>query len=78
MKCAVFLLECFLLGLSYILFANIANSISFLASMGVTLHGLQIQTNFLIIPVLIIPASVAYAIAKHDLFDVDVYINRPV
>jgi class 3 adenylate cyclase/GAF domain-containing protein len=35
-----------------------------------------IQINFLAIPLLIFPAAIAYAIARHDLFDVDVYIKR--
>jgi phosphoserine phosphatase RsbU/P len=38
--------------------------------------GMRIQTNFLALPLIIFPASIAYAIAKHNLFDVDVYIKR--
>lgn len=40
--------------------------------------GLRIQTNFLALPLIIFPAAVAYAIIKHNLFDVDVYIKRAV
>jgi sigma-B regulation protein RsbU (phosphoserine phosphatase) len=40
--------------------------------------GLRIQTNLLALPLMIFPASIAYAIAKHNLFDVDVYIKRAV
>jgi len=40
--------------------------------------GMRIQTNFLALPLMIFPASIAYAIAKHNLFDVDVYIKRAV
>ena len=40
--------------------------------------GLRIQTNFLALPLIIFPACIAYAIAKHNLFDVDVYIKRAV
>ena len=39
---------------------------------------LPIETNFLAVPVLFFPASIAYAISKHNLFDVDVYIKRTV
>ena len=45
---------------------------------GGTLGGVPIQNNFFAIPLLVFPASVAYAIAKHNLFDVDVYIKRAV
>jgi len=41
-------------------------------------QGVPIQLNFLALPVLIFPASSAYAISKHNLFDVDVYIKRAV
>jgi class 3 adenylate cyclase/uncharacterized protein YigA (DUF484 family) len=37
-----------------------------------------IQINFLAIPIAIFPASIAYAIARHNLFDIDVYIKRAV
>ena len=37
-----------------------------------------IQNNFLAIPITVFPACVAYAIARHNLFDVDVYIKRAV
>jgi len=48
------------------------------ASMGQTLGGIKVITNFSSIPIIIFPASIAYAIAKHNLFDVDVYIKRAV
>jgi class 3 adenylate cyclase len=41
-------------------------------------QGVTIQINFLAIPIAIFPASIAYAIARHNLFDVDVYIKRTV
>src|SRR5438445_810167 len=40
--------------------------------------GVTIQLNFLAIPIMIFPASIAYAIVKHNLFDVDIYIKRAV
>ncbi len=40
--------------------------------------GLRMQTNFLALPLIIFPACIAYAIAKHNLFDVDAYIKRAV
>jgi class 3 adenylate cyclase len=39
---------------------------------------MTIQNNFLAIPITVFPACVAYAIARHNLFDVDVYIKRAV
>lgn len=50
----------------------------YLAVVGSPTIGPAIQNNFLAIPVLIFPAAVAYAIARHNLFDVDVYIKRAV
>lgn len=41
-------------------------------------QGVEIQLNFLAIPIAIFPASIAYAIGRHNLFDVDVYIKRAV
>ncbi len=41
-------------------------------------EGVAIQINFLAIPIAIFPASIAYAIGRHNLFDVDVYIKRAV
>ncbi len=38
--------------------------------------GVAIQINFLAIPIAIFPASIGYAIGRHNLFDVDVYIRR--
>lgn len=43
---------------------------------GTTLLGFQVQANFLAVPITLFPASIAYAIARHNLFDVDVYIKR--
>lgn len=43
---------------------------------GGTLFGVKIETNFLTIPLLIFPASIAYAITRHDLFAIDVIIRR--
>jgi class 3 adenylate cyclase/energy-converting hydrogenase Eha subunit A len=40
--------------------------------------GILIQTNFLTLLLTIFPASIAFAIARHNLFDVDVYIKRAV
>jgi class 3 adenylate cyclase len=39
---------------------------------------LGIVSSFLPIPIVIFPLSIAFAIAKHNLFDVDVYIKRAV
>ncbi len=50
----------------------------FLAIFGITFWGIKIITNFSAIPMVIFPASIAYAIAKHNLFDVDVYVKRAV
>ncbi len=50
----------------------------FAAFLGKTLEGIKIITNFSSIPIVIFPISIAYAIAKHNLFDVDVYIKRAV
>lgn len=41
-------------------------------------EGFSIQINFLAIPIAIFPASIGYAIGRHNLFDVDVYIKRAV
>jgi class 3 adenylate cyclase len=40
--------------------------------------GFRVQTNFLALPLVFFPASLAYAIARHNLFDVDVFIKRAV
>ena len=40
--------------------------------------GIRVQTNFLMLPLIAFPASIGYAIARHNLFDVDVYIKRAV
>ena len=46
--------------------------------MGGTLIGVKIPDSLTAVPLLIFPASIAYAIAKHNLFDVDVYVKRAV
>jgi class 3 adenylate cyclase len=51
---------------------------SYLSLFGSDWIGLTIQNNFLAIPITVFPACVAYAIARHNLFDVDVYIKRAV
>jgi len=45
---------------------------------GDAMSGIRIVGHFLAIPIMIFPASIAFAIAKHNLFDVDVYIKRAV
>jgi serine phosphatase RsbU (regulator of sigma subunit) len=40
--------------------------------------GLKILANFLVFPILVFPFFIAYSIAKHNLFDVDVFIKRTV
>ncbi len=47
-----------------------------LSFMGKSFLGVQIQNNFLTIPILCFPVAIAYSIAKHNLFDVDVFIKR--
>jgi len=39
---------------------------------------LKFNANFLVLATLVYPACIAYAISKHNLFDVDVYIKRAV
>ena len=51
---------------------------SYLSLFGADWVSLTIQNNFLAIPITVFPACVAYAIARHNLFDVDVYIKRAV
>lgn len=51
---------------------------SYLSLFGSGWLGVTIQNNFLAIPITVFPACVAYAIARHNLFDVDVYIKRAV
>jgi class 3 adenylate cyclase len=38
----------------------------------------KVNANFLVLALLFYPACIAYAISKHNLFDVDVYIKRTV
>ncbi len=47
-----------------------------LSSIGYSLG--NVPTILTAIPMIVFPVSIAYAIAKHDLFDVDVYIKRAV
>jgi class 3 adenylate cyclase len=47
-------------------------------NLGIEIEGISFQNNFSGIPLLIFPASIAFAIARHNLFDVDVYIKRTV
>jgi class 3 adenylate cyclase len=46
------------------------------ALVGGSFLGVTIQTNFLVVPLVVFPASIAYAIVRHNLFDVDLYIKR--
>jgi class 3 adenylate cyclase len=48
----------------------------YLSLFGGELFRVTIQNNFLALPIMIFPASVAYAVARHNLFDVDVYLKR--
>ena len=38
--------------------------------------GVRMESNYLTLPLLVFPASISYAIARHNLFDVDVYLKR--
>jgi class 3 adenylate cyclase len=51
---------------------------SYLSLFGADWVWFTIQNNFLAIPITVFPACVAFAIARHNLFDVDVYIKRAV
>ena len=53
----------------------IVNNLSFLGSTPATI---QMLNTFLGIPLLVFPWSISYAIARHNLFDVDVFIKRAV
>lgn len=50
----------------------------YLSLFGGDTTSVTIQNNFLAIPIVIFPAAIAYAIVRHNLFDVDVYIKRAV
>lgn len=50
----------------------------FVSFFGGTLAGLKVPMGLSSIPVMIFPATIAYAIAKHNLFEVDAYIKRTV
>jgi len=63
--------------------AGIAFPISnFFIILGSTFSGTvgkyPILNNYVVLPTLVFPVSIAYAIAKHNLFDVDVFIKRTV
>lgn len=45
---------------------------------GGDLGNLTLNANFLVLAILVYPAFIAFAIARHNLFDVDVYIKRAV
>jgi len=45
---------------------------------GIMIDGHPIHANLTGIPILIFPLSISYAISRHNLFDVDVYIKRAV
>lgn len=47
-----------------------------LRSFGASLGG--VPTSFTVLPLLVFPAAIAFAIAKHNLFDVDTYIKQTV
>ncbi len=50
----------------------------YLSLFGGALSGWKILTNFSMIPIVVFPATIAFAISKHNLFDVDLYIKRAV
>jgi hypothetical protein len=52
--------------------------ISNLSLLGSTPGTIQVLGTFVPFPLLLFPASISYAIAKHNLFEVDVYIKRTV
>ena len=52
--------------------------INYVSFFGGSTTNLGFVNNFLPIPLTIFPASIAFAIARHNLFDVDVYIKRAV
>ena len=54
---------------------GIINNLSLLGS---TPGTIQVLGTFVPFPLLLFPASISYAIAKHNLFDVDVYLKRAV
>ncbi len=51
------------------------NSLSFLGS---TPGTIQVLNTFVGLPLILFPASIGFAIARHNLFDVDVYVKRTV
>ena len=53
----------------------VVNNLSLLGS---TPSTVQVLSTFLPFPLLFFPASISYAIARHNLFDVDVYLKRAV
>jgi serine phosphatase RsbU (regulator of sigma subunit) len=48
----------------------------YLSLFGGAAANFTIEINFLVIPVLAFPASVAYAMVKHNLFDIDTFVRR--
>jgi class 3 adenylate cyclase len=50
----------------------------FLSNLGVLTGRLQIINDLISVPLIVFPVSIGYAIAKHNLFDVDVYVKRAV
>jgi len=52
--------------------------VHYLSFFGVSSTNFDIVATFLPLPIIVFPASIAYAIARHNLFDVDVYIKRAV
>ena len=53
----------------------VVNSLSFVSS---TPGSVQLLSTFVPFPLLLFPVSIGYAIARHNLFDVDVYLKRTV
>lgn len=52
--------------------------VSLAASMGIRVGGLTLLTNLTAIPMLAFPVAIGYAIARHNLFDVDQFVKRAV
>jgi len=54
----------------------ITGSVFFFQTHFGSILGMRVLSNFLPIPLMIFPASIGYALARHNLFDVDVFIKR--
>jgi len=52
--------------------------VHYVSFFGESRANLAFVSNFLPVPIIIFPLSIAYAIARHNLFEVDVYIKRAV